>query len=342
MADKRSIDARWACLMVEGLKEQRIPVDPVLKMAGLSRRQVSDPDARIPYRKHAALLLLSAAATGDDCFGLHLTTTIDPKQAGLLGYVFLNSATLGDALANLVRYFRVLTDALEFDLEAGPKEVVMASRVIDPLVQDRRQLVECELGLLYRFCQLITGREIALRRVEFQHAPSKEAPTIRQIFRAPARYHQEKNAIAFDAGHLDLPVEAADSELLKILKRHCELILGARPEIGDLAFEVRQLIANQLPSGQPRVDAIARELGMTARTLNRRLAADGVNYKGLLDEVRHKLALQYLKDRQISSKQIAYLLGYSEVSAFYHAFRRWADASPHQHRLKTRAADAAA
>jgi hypothetical protein len=97
------IDARWACLVVDRLKEERTPLDAILRKAGLTRRQVSDPDARIPYRKHAALLSLAAEATGDGCFGLRLTTTIAPKQAGVLGYVLLNSATLGDALANLVR-----------------------------------------------------------------------------------------------------------------------------------------------------------------------------------------------------------------------------------------------
>ncbi len=74
---------------------------------------------------------------------------------------------------------------------------------------------------------------------------------------------------------------------------------------------------------------------MSSRTLTRRLTEEGLTYKGLLDEVRRKLALQYLKDRRISLKKVTYLLGYSEVSAFYHAFRRWTGSSPVQHRLKS-------
>ncbi len=93
MAEPRMIDARWVCLMTEKLRQQRIPVDPILRKAGLSRRQASDPDARIPHQKHAALLSLASAATGDRCFGLRLTTEVVPKQAGVLGYVLLNSAT---------------------------------------------------------------------------------------------------------------------------------------------------------------------------------------------------------------------------------------------------------
>ena len=134
------------------------------------------------------------------------------------------------------------------------------------------------------------------------------------------------------ARFLDYPIESADNELLKILERHCRQILGARPKADDLGFEVRRLITTLLTSGHPKIDDVARELGMSSRTLTRRLAEDGLTFKGLLDEVRRKLALQYLKDGRISVKKVAYLLGYSEVPAFYHAFRRWTGTSPAQHR----------
>lgn len=335
MADVRMANARWACLTVERLKEERTPIDPVLKKAGLTRQQVSNPDAQIPYHKHAALLTLAAEATGDGCFGLHLSTSISPKQAGVFGYVLLNSATLGDALVNFVRYCRVLTEGPEFDFKVGKKEAMLVARITDPLVVDERQAAEFGLGGLYRFSQLITGRDLRLSRVEFQHAKPKEAKTVRQVLGAPVRYGQDRIAMVLEAKLLDCPVETADNELLKILKRHCQQILGARPKADGLVFEVQQLITTLMPSGQPKIDAVAQELGMSSRTLTRRLAENGLTYKGLLDELRRKLALQYLKDRRISVKKVAYLLGYSEVPAFYHAFRRWAGSSPVQHRLKS-------
>ncbi len=333
MANVRMADARWANSAVERLKEERVPVDPILKKAGLTRRQVSNPDAQIPFHKHAALLTLAAEATGDDCFGLHLSTSIAPQQAGVLGYVLLNSATLGDALVNLVRYYRVLTEGPEFDFKVGKKEAMVVARMTDPLVVDERQTVEFGLGILYRSCQLITGRNLRLSWVEFQHAKHKDARTVRQVVGAPVRYGQDRSAMVFEAKLLDCPVETADNELLKILKRHCQQVLGARPKANDLIFEVQQLITTLLPSGQPKIDAVAQKLGMSSRTLTRRLAEDGLTYKGLLDEVRRKLALKYLKDRRISLKKVTYLLGYSEVSAFYHAFHRWTGLSPVQHRL---------
>lgn len=139
--------------------------------------------------------------------------------------------------------------------------------------------------------------------------------------------------MVFDASLLKYPIETADNELLKILEDYCQLILGARPIADDFVFKVQELVTALLPSGQPRIDVVAQEFGMSSRTLTRRLAEYGLTYKGLLEELRRKLAFQYLQDRRISVKQVAYLLGYSEVSAFYHAFQRWTGSSPVQHRL---------
>ncbi len=214
MADVRMVDARWACLTVERLKEERTPIDPILKKAGLTRRQVSDPDAQIPFHKHAALLTLAAQATGDGCFGLHLSTSITPKQAGVLGYVLLNSATLGDALVNLVRYYRVLTEGPELDFKVGKKEAMLVGRITDPLVVDERQAGEFGLGNLYRACQLITGRDLRLSRVDFRHARPKEARTVKQVFGAPVRYGQDRSAMVLEAQLLVWPLETADNELL--------------------------------------------------------------------------------------------------------------------------------
>jgi len=116
--------------------------------------------------------------------------------------------------------------------------------------------------------------------------------------------------------------------------RHCNQIPGTQPRTKDLAFEVRELITALLPSGQPMIDDVARELGMSSRTLRRRLADQGFIYKEIVEDVRHKLALRYLSDNRINLKQVVYLLGYSDQAAFNYAFRRWTGSSPSDHRRK--------
>jgi AraC-like DNA-binding protein len=178
----------------------------------------------------------------------------------------------------------------------------------------------------------MTGKKITPIRVEFCHAKHKAAPEVQDRFGCPILFGQERIAIVLRREVLDYPVQAADNELLKILKRHCRLILGQPRRTKALAYEVRELITALLPSGQPMIDDVARELDMSSRTLRRRLADEGLVYKDIVDDVRHKLALSYLQDKRIGLKQVVYLLGYADLAAFNHAFHRWTGTSPSAYR----------
>ena len=310
MPTVRTVDARWAYHAVKRLRSEKIPADPILKAAGLRRSQVSNPDNKIPFHKHAALLTLAAAATGDDFFGLHLGSSLRLKQAGVLGFLMLNSETLDDALSNLVRYVRVLTEGPEIGLKVDKKEAVLSGIIVDPLVTDQRQVVETATGFLHHMCQIITGSECVLKRVEFSHPRPKGASELRRWFGAPVRFGQERFAIVMKRGLLDHPIADADHELLNILKRHCRQILGRRPRTKELVFDVRETIIKLLPRGHPNMKNVAQELGLSNRTLARRLAERGQSFKDLVDDIRRELSLQYLKDKRITVKQVAYLLGY--------------------------------
>ena len=330
----RVADARWAVLVLQRLKASRIETDPILKAAGLTRRQVSDPDNKIPYYKNAKFLTLAAEATGDSCSGITASLELHPRQSGVFGYLLLNSATLGDALGHIQRYHRVLTDGWHSALKIEGVEAALEGYIVDPLVEDERQAAEGACSLLLRFSEVITGKKITPIRVEFRHEKHKAAPEVKRRFGCPILFGQERVALVFRREVLDYAVHTADDELLKILKRHCRQILGQPPRPKVLSFEVRELITALLPSGQPTIDNVARELGMSSRTLRRRLADEGLVYKDLLDDVRHKLALSYLRDKRISLKQVAYLLGYADLAAFNHAFHRWTGASPSSYRKR--------
>ena len=330
----RVADARWAVIAMQRLKAMRIETDPILKAAGLTRRQVSDPDAKIPFHKHAKFLTLAAEATGDSCFGLHASLELHPRQSGVLGYVLLNSASLGDALNHLQRYHRVLSEGWDVEFKIEGERAALIGRIIDPLVKNEQHAAEGALSLLLRFCEVITGEKITPIRVEFRHKKHKAATKVKERFGCPILFGRERVALVFQREVIDHAVQAADDELLKILKRYCRQILGQPTGPKDLSFEVRELITALLPSGQPTIDNVARELGMSARTLRRRLADEGLVYKHLLDDLRQKLALSYLSDKSISLKQVAYLLGYADLAAFNHAFHRWTGASPSTYRKK--------
>ena len=334
MTSVLTVDARWACLTFQQLKERGIPTDRALKEAGLYRSQVRDPDKRIPFYKHALFMEIAAQRLDDPFFGLHLGTSIHPKQVGLLGYVTLNSATLGEAMKNMERYLRVLSEGAELKVEIHKDQVAVVSTIVDPDVSGHRQLTEFGLSGQLNACRALAAVPLVPVRVDFRLPRTSELAEYKRVFGAPVRFGQAKNALWFKREVLDVPIRSADSGLLHILERYCRDILGRRPKNEDLVYQVRTLIADLLPTGEPNIDTVARELSMSSRTLERRLRERDLTYRVVLDVLRHQLALCYLKDRRLGLAQITYLLGYSEPSAFNRAFRRWTGATPSQFRAQ--------
>ena len=142
--------------------------------------------------------------------------------------------------------------------------------------------------------------------------------------------------MVYDNNTMNLPVIGADSALLKVLERACQKILGPAPKTQDLVHHVRELVIDRLAKGTVHLDAIAAELSMSRKTLERRLAARGITFSTLLDEIRSGLAKRYLGDTDLRLDQIAYLTGYSEAAALVRAFKRWTDTTPMQFRANKR------
>jgi len=323
-----TVDARWACLTFQHMREQGVRTDTVLKEAGLVRSQLRDPDKRIPFRKHVRFMEIAAHRLDDPFWGLRLGASIHPKQVGLLGYVALSSETLGEALKNLTRFLSVLSEGAEAELVIHGKRVSVISRILDPEVLDCRQIDDFGMSVMLTVCRALTGTELTPDRVDFRTPKPHAVAEHKRIFGAPVRFDQPRTGLVFNSKVMDLPIMTADSGLLKILERYCRDILGRRPAAPTLTYQVRELIAELLTTGEPNIDTVAAALNMSSRTLERRLKAQGLSYRQVLDDLRQQLAERYLGDERLGLSQITYLLGYSEPTAFNRAFRRWTGSTP--------------
>jgi AraC-like DNA-binding protein len=323
MSSLLTVDARWACLTFEHMRERGVRTDTALKEAGLVRSQLRDPDKRIPFRKHVRFMEIAAERLEDPFWGLHLGASVHPKQGGLLGYVALSSDTLGEALSNLTRYLSVLSEGAEAELVIQGNRATVVSRILDPEVLDCRQIDDFGMSILLATCRALTATDVRPERVDFRTPTPPALDEHRRVFGSPVRFDQPRSGLVLHGAAMDLPVKTADSGLLKILERYCREILGRRPAVQSLVYQVRVLIAHLLISGEPTIDSVARELNLSSRTLERRLSAQGLTYRRVLDDLRRQLAERYLADERLGLAQITYLLGYSEPTAFNRAFRRW-------------------
>jgi AraC-like DNA-binding protein len=168
--------------------------------------------------------------------------------------------------------------------------------------------------------------------VRFQHAPPPALHEYRRLFDAPVEFRCEVTEIEFDAELLTRPVVGADARLFSVLRSYAESELDIAAPTMDIVASVRRAIARMLAHEAPTVTIVSRRLGMSPRTLNRRLLAQGTTFRGIVTDVRSQLALAYLKNPVLSLSDVASLLGFAEQSSFHRAFKRWSGMSPGEYR----------
>ncbi len=321
-----------ARLTLERLEECGQDVTRILKSVQLRAATVIDPEGRIPTHKEAALLEVASGLTGDRCFGTRLGMTLKPKQFGVLGYVALSSDSLRSALVKICRYQRVLSEGCEAQLENQSDRTILKWSVIDPKAKKTTQSDEVSAGICVSIFRALTSTHLSPVSVEFRHRGPEDLREHQRLLGCPVAFGRPRNAMTLTKAQLDLPIRTADAMLLGILERYCREILGRKPKKPDIVFRVREMIVGFLPEGKTSMDRVSSELGMSARTLARRLEDQGSSYREILDDVRRQLALQYTSDRRIRLGEIAFLLGYNDQTSFNHAFRRWTGGPPSEAR----------
>ncbi|MEH2184414.1 helix-turn-helix domain-containing protein [Nostoc sp.] len=169
-------------------------------------------------------------------------------------------------------------------------------------------------------------------KVGFQHSLPEEISAYHRLFRAPVEFAQPINEIVFDSTFLSSPLLKSDPGLGRVLDRYIEDLLAKLPQSGSFIDGVRREISIQLRGGNLEVETIAKRLGFVSRTLQRKLKEAGTSYQELLDETRQSLSIYYLQEQQMAVSEVAFLLGFSEASAFYRAFKRWTGTTPSEFR----------
>jgi AraC-like DNA-binding protein len=334
MSQSHRIDARLATRVVSDLRQHGVNADGLLKDVGLRRADVVDADNRIPYAAVLTLIERAAATLGDASYGLRLGASHEARGSGMLGFLMLNAPTLFDALSNTQRYFRVLGEGEDVEIERMGPQVTLRFRETDKALRGFRHNSEYIAAIIVRACRDITRKRISPVRAEFMHGRPNVKVAYADYLTCPVKFHAEWDALIYDAETMNLPVRGADSTLLKVLERACQKILGPIPKNRDIVHELRQLIVNRLAKETLGLGHLARELNMSSKTLERRLAERGVTFSTLLDDVRSGLAKRYLADTDLRLGQIAYLTGYSEPAALVRAFKRWTGTTPMQFRAK--------
>jgi len=334
MAQTHRIDARLAMSVVSDLRHHGVNPSTLLGQAGLGLSEVADPFGRISYAATLALIERAATVLGDASYGLRLGAAQDARDSGMLGFLMLNSPTLLDALSNMQRYFRVIGEGEDIEIERTAMQVALRFRETDKALRGLRHNSEYIAAIIVRACRDMTKKRISPVRVEFMHRRPNDEVAYAAYLGCTVRFRADWDALVYDIGTMQLPVIGADSALLKVLEQACQKILGPMPKKQDIVHDVREVVIDRLAKGTLQFERVAAELNMSRRTLERRLADKGVTFSALLEDIRSGLAKRYLSGTDLRLDQIAYLTGYSEPAALVRAFRRWTGMTPMQFKAK--------
>jgi AraC-like DNA-binding protein len=327
-----TIQASAARKIINLAQRSGVSAQSLCREVRLDLALVDNPDRRIPFAQIVLLYERAAALTGDDMFGIHLGESIDPRVFDVLGYAALNSPTVGEAFLRVARYHSIWTDGAELDLETADSNSTVTYRYVDRTLGECRQDTEMTLAAFAALGRLVTIRHWSPREVRFMHDAPRATSEHTRIFRCPVRFGCELNELVFDAATLKLPITQADPALCAVLDRHAEELLAKYPRQDAIIDQVRNVIRKELRGGDPSLEAAAAHLGLSSRTLQRRLRENSTSHNELLDQMRKDLALRYMKEPQVAICEVAYLLGFSERSALHRAFKRWTGMTPSEFR----------
>ena len=247
------------------------------------------------------------------------------------GYAAISAPTLGAALDTLVELFPLHQQSSVMRLLPVSSDLVRFEyRIETASICDRRQDAELTLGQVVSLVRGCLGRGWAPEEVHFEHPKPEGWREHERVFSAPVFFSQPTNALVIKTSVLAAPMPTHDARLMAAM-RHCLLRLSERKDLrASVVDQVRAAVRARLPEGSPPIERIAAELRLPVAIVQRELHYDGLSYGALVETTRRELAISYLRQRQLSLSEIAFLLGYSELSAFSRAVRRWMGTSPRE------------
>ena len=308
--------------------------DQILQSLGVDRAIFSKSEKFIPCSVFAGILNEAARATGDDCFGLHFGENFHPKNIGPLAYVALNSPTIGAGILNVERYLHVYDSSAKwFFTTAGNRGYIRY--VLTGLgTEQLRQSNEHGMAIVINTLRMMAGSHWAPEEIQFAHEAPERTSEHHRIFRAPVLFSCETNAVVIELEFIERQVPAADQQLYQIMTQYLDRVLSEMPREDDFLSSIRKAVAETMRDGDPKLAKVAKKIALGPRTVQRRLKEHGLDFKQLVEDTRQRFAVSYLKDSKNSLSEVAFLLGYSEVSAFNRAFKRWTRSTPLDYQRK--------
>jgi AraC-like DNA-binding protein len=313
-------------------KQAGVNVENLLKRSGLAVNDIRNDCTRLNIQKQIRFIGLVAEALRDDNLGFHLAQGFDLREIGFLYYVAGSAATLGDALQRVQRYSTIVNEGIAIKVRRKESLDIHFEYRGVARHTDTHQ-IEFWITAFLRTIRQLTNRKINPLRVRVVHHRIDTKNEFGKFIGVRIEANSRADVVDFAGSYWNVPILNADPYLHRLLLQVCEEAL-ARGELpmNSLRATVQNAIVELLPHGDANIKRVATKLGVSSRTLARRLSFEHLSFRELLQDLRSALAHRYLADQNLRISQIAWLLGYKDVAAFTRAFQRWTGSLPSKNR----------
>jgi AraC-like DNA-binding protein len=317
-------------LTLKIIESSGVDPNPLMHKLCIDPQKIADPNARFPYKRIDQLWAEAAILIDDPCFGLKAATYWHPSHMSALGYAWLSSSSLRTGLQRFSKYMRMLTEGATLELEETDEGLSAVLRYSSESLQQPTR-TDSALALLVAMCRANYGADFNPVSVSLKHPSPDCSHKFYELFRCPINFDALDNRFMLSLESADKRLQISNP-LLSTLHDQYMINYLAQLDKTNIQERVKSAIIQQLPDGNISDSRVAEFLHMNVRTLQRRLHKENTTFKTQLNNVRQELADRYIRDSSKSLAEISYLLGFSEMSSFSRAFKRWTGETPSHYR----------
>ena len=326
-----SVLTGWTGTMLRALADRGVDVEELVTDVGIDPAVLADPERRIPLEASTALWNAAERITGDDAFGIDVSRYVIAGTFHGLGQAFMTSTSLRAALHRVARFCRVTADASVVSTEVEGDELVYVNAWRPGETRPAEMAIVATLAAILRGARSALGRSFTPTAAEFRHPRPRNLARFEQFFGCELRFDAPDHVLRFRLADADRPWTGAHERLATMSDAAVEAYLATLPDRERhtlVSDAVGSIVADVIAAGEPDIHAVASELVMSVRTLQRRLAEDGTSFRDVVASTRQEIGERLLREPTLSVNDVGRRLGFSETAAFSRAFRRWTGESP--------------
>ena len=306
----------------------------LLARVGVSEAAL-EADTAVPTVVMAQAWQVAPELSGDPLFGLHAGDHAEIGSYDILDYLFLTSATLGDACRALAHYHRIVSEIWRLDLVVDGPTARFRQWVPAQFVEPLRHAWDYFFAGALKRIRGALPDGITPRAVHLMHAAPANAGEYERVLGCAVEFGHPIGEFVFDASYLEQRLLSSNPTLHRLVLRHADELLARVPSDQDLLVRARTLLPVLLKDPALSLAGLAEQLGVGERTLQRKLADHGITYKTLVQQTREEVAMRGLESGALSVQELAYELGFASTAAFSRAFRRWRGVAPSEWRARS-------